>query len=177
MNNKSGVLRILDCTINDFDFILPKKEFVLFFESSINSFFALTINVCKENDFREYFGLTSKLPDGTYRDKIQVLEEELKKWKSNCERAKSDLLMLVKQREELENTLIGLRSYREDILKTQEVSRHGISYRNKIEDLEDEVQMLKINYEDQNLYAVEVKEQLNKLKEEIQYAKNAMYSC
>ena len=85
--------------------------------------------------------------------------------------------MLVKQREELENTLIGLRSYREDILKTQEVSRHGISYRNKIEDLEDEVQMLKINYEDQKLYAVEVKEQLNRLKDEIQYAKNAMYSC
>jgi predicted nucleic acid-binding Zn-ribbon protein len=106
-----------------------------------------------------------------------VLEEEVKKWRSNCERAKSDLLMLVKEREELENTLIGLRSYREDILRAQEVSRHGISYRNKIEDLEDEVQMLKINYEDQNLYAVEVKEQLNKLKEEIQYAKNAMYSC
>ena len=106
-----------------------------------------------------------------------MLEEEVKKWRSNCERAKSDLLMLVKEREELENTLIGLRSYREDILRAQEVSRHGISYRNKIEDLEDEVQMLKINYEDQNLYAVEVKEQLNKLKDEIQYAKNAMYSC
>ena len=85
--------------------------------------------------------------------------------------------MLVKQREELENTLIGLRSYREDILKAQEVSRHGISYRNKIEDLEDEVQMLKINYEDQQLYAVEVKEQLNKLKDEIQHAKNSMCSC
>ena len=106
-----------------------------------------------------------------------MLEEEVKKWKSNCERAKSDLLVLVKAREELENTLIGLRSYREDILKAQEVSRHGISYQNKIEDLEDEVQMLKINYEDQKLYAVEVKEQLNKLKEEIQYAKDAMYSC
>jgi chromosome segregation ATPase len=117
------------------------------------------------------------LPDNTYRDKIQVLEDEVKKWKSNCERAKSDLLMLVKQREELENTLIGLRSYREDILKAQEVSRHGISYRNKIEDLEDEVQMLKINYEDQQLYAVEVKEQLNKLKDEIQHAKNSMCSC
>ena len=106
-----------------------------------------------------------------------MLEEEVKKWRSNCERAKSDLLMLVKEREELENTLIGLRSYREDILRAQEVSRHGISYRNKIEDLEDEVQMLKINYEDQKLYAVEVKEQLNRLKDEIQYAKNAMYSC
>ena len=117
------------------------------------------------------------MPDNTYRDKIQVLEDEVKKWKSNCERAKSDLLMLVKQREELENTLIGLRSYREDILKAQEVSRHGISYRNKIEDLEDEVQMLKINYEDQQLYAVEVKEQLNKLKDEIQHAKNSMCSC
>jgi chromosome segregation ATPase len=117
------------------------------------------------------------LPDNTYRDKIQVLEDEVKKWKSNCERAKSDLLMLVKHREELENTLIGLRSYREDILKAQEVSRHGISYRNKIEDLEDEVQMLKINYEDQQLYAVEVKEQLNKLKDEIQHAKNSMCSC
>ena len=117
------------------------------------------------------------MPNNTYRDKIQVLEDEVKKWKSNCERAKSDLLMLVKQREELENTLIGLRSYREDILKAQEVSRHGISYRNKIEDLEDEVQMLKINYEDQQLYAVEVKEQLNKLKDEIQHAKNSMCSC
>ena len=142
----------------------------------INSF-ALIIKLCKEKDFREYFSLISKLPDNTYRDKIQVLEDEVKKWKSNCERAKSDLLMLVKQREELENTLIGLRSYREDILKAQEVSRHGISYRNKIEDLEDEVQMLKINYEDQQLYAVEVKEQLNKLKDEIQHAKNSMCSC
>lgn len=86
--------------------------------------------------------------------------------------------MLVKQREEMENTLIGLRSYREDILNTQDVvaSRQDGSYQNKIEDLEDEVQMLKITYEDQKLYAVEVKEQLNKLKDEIQYAKNAIYS-
>jgi predicted nucleic acid-binding Zn-ribbon protein len=120
------------------------------------------------------------LPDNTYRNKIQVLEEEVKKWKSNCERAKSDLLILVKEREDMENTLIGLRSYREDILKEQEVvvtPRQDSSYQNKIEDLEDEVQMLKITYEDQRLYAVEVKEQLNKLKDEIQYAKNAMYSC
>jgi archaellum component FlaC len=50
-------------------------------------------------------------------------------------------------------------------------------YRNRIEDLEDEVNMLKINYEDQKLYALEVKEQLNKLKEEIQYAKNTICSC
>jgi hypothetical protein len=114
MNNKSGVLRILDCTINDFDFILPKKEFVLFFESSINSFFALTINVCKENDFREYFSLISNLSDNIYRNKIQLLEE-LKKRKSNFGRAKSDLLLLVKQQEEMENTLIGIRSYIEDI--------------------------------------------------------------
>jgi archaellum component FlaC len=63
------------------------------------------------------------------------------------------------------------------LAQAHEVSRHGISYRNKIEDLEDEVQMLKINYEDQKSYAVEVKEQLNKLKEEIQYAKNTIYSC
>jgi archaellum component FlaC len=118
------------------------------------------------------------LPDNIYRSRIQVLEEEVKKWKSNCERAKSDLLMLVKEREEMENTLIGLRSYREDILNTQDVEapRHNGSYQNKMEDLEDEVQMLKITYEDQKLYAVEVKEQLNKLKDEIQYAKNAIYS-
>jgi uncharacterized protein (DUF342 family) len=121
--------------------------------------------------------LTVKLPDNTYVNKIQILEEEAKKWKSNCEKAKSDLLMLVKEREEMENTLIGLRSYREDILKAQEVPRHGISYRNKIEDLEDEVNMLKINCEDQKLYALEVKEQLNKLKEEILHAKNTMCSC
>jgi archaellum component FlaC len=117
------------------------------------------------------------LPDNTYVNKIQILEEEVKKWKSNCEKAKSDLLMLVKEREEMEKTLIGLRSYREDILKAQEVPRHGISYQNKIEDLEDEVNMLKINYEDQKLYALEVKEQLNKLKEEILHAKNTMCSC
>jgi uncharacterized protein (DUF342 family) len=121
--------------------------------------------------------LTVKLPDNTYVNKIQILEEEAKKWKSNCEKAKSDLLMLVKEREEMENTLIGLRSYREDILKAQEVPRHGISYRNKIEDLEDEINMLKINCEDQKLYALEVKEQLNKLKEEILHAKNTMCSC
>jgi chromosome segregation ATPase len=117
------------------------------------------------------------LPDNIYLNKIQILEAEVRKWKSNCEKAKSDLLMLVKEREEMENTLIGLRSYREDILKAQEVSRHGISYRNRIEDLEDEVNMLKINYEDQKLYAFEVKEQLDKLKEEIQYAKNTICSC
>jgi uncharacterized protein (DUF342 family) len=121
--------------------------------------------------------LTVKLPDNTYVNKIQILEEEAKKWKSNCEKAKSDLLMLVKEREEMENTLIGLRSYREDILKAQEVPKHGISYRNKIEDLEDEINMLKINCEDQKLYALEVKEQLNKLKEEILHAKNTMCSC
>jgi archaellum component FlaC len=121
--------------------------------------------------------LTVKLPDNTYVNKIQILEEEAKKWKSNCEKAKSDLLMLVKEREEMENTLIGLRSYREDILKAQEVPGHGISYRNKIEDLEDEINMLKINCEDQKLYALEVKEQLNKLKEEILHAKNTMCSC
>lgn len=117
------------------------------------------------------------MPDNTYVNKIQILEEEVKKWKSNCEKAKSDLLMLVKEQEEMENTLIGLRSYREDILKAQEVPRHGISYQNKIEDLKDEVNMLKINYEDQKLYALEVKEQLNKLKEEILHAKNTMCSC
>ena len=77
-----------------------------------------------------------------------------------------------------EKTLIGLRSYREDILDTQDEGspRHDGSYQNKIEDLEDEVQMLKITYEDQKLYAVEVKEQVNKLKDEIQCAKNAIYS-
>jgi archaellum component FlaC len=120
------------------------------------------------------------LSDNAYRNKIQVLEEEVNKWKSNCERAKSDLLMLVKEREDMENTLIGLRSYREDILKAQEVvvtPRQDSSYQNKIEDLEDEIQMLKITCDDQKLYAAEVKEQLNKLKDEIQYAKNAMYSC
>jgi uncharacterized protein (DUF342 family) len=139
--------------------------------------FVLIINISKEKEFRETLTLTVKLPDNTYVNKIQILEEEAKKWKSNCEKAKSDLLMLVKEREEMENTLIGLRSYREDILKAQEVPRHGISYRNKIEDLEDEINMLKINCEDQKLYALEVKEQLNKLKEEILHAKNTMCSC
>ena len=136
------------------------------------------INLCKEKDFREYFSLISKLPDNIYRNRIQVLEEEVKKWKSSCERAKSELLVLVKEREEREKTLIGLRSYREDILNTQdeETPRQDGSYQNKIEDLEDEVQMLKITYEDQKLYAVEVMEQLNKLKDEIQCAKNAIYS-
>lgn len=68
--------------------------------------------------------------------------------------------------------------YREDILHTQDVvaPRQEGSYQNKIEDLEDEVQMLKITYEDQKLYVVEVKEQLNKLKDEVQYAKNAICS-
>jgi uncharacterized protein (DUF342 family) len=139
--------------------------------------FVLIINISKEKEFRETLTLTVKLPDNTYVNKILILEEEAKKWKSNCEKAKSDLLMLVKEREEMENTLIGLRSYREDILKAQEVPRHGISYRNKIEDLEDEINMLKINCEDQKLYALEVKEQLNKLKEEILHAKNTMCSC
>jgi chromosome segregation ATPase len=118
------------------------------------------------------------LPDNIYRNRIQILEEEITKWKSSCERAKSELLILVKEREEREKTLIGLRSYREDILNTRDggAPRQDGSYQNKIDDLEDEVQMLKITYEDQKLYAVEVKEQLNKLKDEIQCAKNAIYS-
>jgi chromosome segregation ATPase len=117
------------------------------------------------------------LPDNIYRNRIQILEEEITKWKSSCERAKSELLVLVKEREEKEKTLIGLRSYREDILNTQDIGapRQG-SYQNKIEDLEDEIQMLKITYEDQKLYTLEVKEQLNKLKDEIQCAKNSIYS-
>ncbi len=84
--------------------------------------------------------------------------------------------MLVKEQKEMEKTLIGLRSYREDILNTQDVvaPRQEGSYQNKIEDVEDEVQMLKISYEDQKLY--EVKEQLNKLKDEFRYAKNAICS-
>jgi len=68
--------------------------------------------------------------------------------------------MLVKEWEEMEKILIGLR-------------QEG-SYQNKIEDLEDEVQVLQISYEDQQLY--EVKEQLNKLKDEVQYTKNAICS-
>lgn len=59
-------------------------------------------------------------------------------------------------------------SCREDFLNTQDVvaPRHEGSYQNKIEE----------DYEDQKLYAIEVKEQLNKLKDELQYAKNAIYS-
>jgi archaellum component FlaC len=55
------------------------------------------------------------------------------------------------------------------------VPRQDNSYLNKIEDLEEEVRMLKINYKNQKLCAVEVKEEINKLKDEIQYAKNPMY--
>jgi hypothetical protein len=51
------------------------------------------------------------LPDNIYRNRIQLLEEEVKKWKSNCDRAKSKLLMMVKERKEMEKTIIGLRSY------------------------------------------------------------------
>ena len=118
------------------------------------------------------------MPDNIYRNRIQILEEEITKWKSSCERAKSELLVLVKEREEKEKTLIGLRSYREDILNTQDIGapRQERTYQNKIEDLEDEIQMLKITYEDQKLYTLEVKEQLNKLKDEIQCAKNSIYS-
>lgn len=104
----------------------------------------------------------------------------MKKWKSDCERTKSDLLMLVKEREKLVNTLIGLRSHQEAISDAQGkivTSNHHISYRNKIEDLEDEVQMLKISYEDNKTCADEVKEQINELKNEIQDVKNAIYSC
>ena len=66
--------------------------------------------------------------------------------------------------------------HREDILNPQDVvaPRQEGSYQNKIEDLEDEVQVLQISYEDQQLY--EVKEQLNKLKDEVQYTKNAICS-
>jgi chromosome segregation ATPase len=119
------------------------------------------------------------LPDNTYRYKIQLLEEEVKKWKSNCERAKSDLLMLVKEREDMEKTLIGLRSYQEDISNAQEVvvPKHDSPYQNKIEELEAEVEMWKITYEDQRSYTVKVKEQLNELRNAIQEAKNAIYSC
>jgi chromosome segregation ATPase len=118
------------------------------------------------------------LPDNTCRCKIQLLEEEVRKWKSNCERAKSDLLMLVKEREDMENTLIGLRSYQEDISNAQEVvPKHDSPYQNKIEELEAEVEMWKITYEDQRSYTVKVKEQLNELRNAIQEAKNAIYSC
>jgi len=82
------------------------------------------------------------MPNNIYRNKIQELEKGVKKWKYKREKVKSDLRILIKKREVMQNTL---RAYQGDVLNTQQVaSTHDNMCMNKIGNLEEEIRALKM---------------------------------